>query len=86
MDYLNTILMPEINSTPNFTLEINFWWPHPRGGGPPHGGCGIKNRGSGGDAGVWEGGGAPPPPTQTTFSTVGGLTSVRAVGHKKNLR
>ena len=22
--------MPEVNSTLNFNLEINFWWPHPK--------------------------------------------------------
>ena len=55
---LNTNLILEMNSTHNFTIEINFWWPPTE--------WGLKNRGPGRR---WR---SPLLLSRTTFSTVGG--------------
>ena len=73
MNCLNTILMPEMNSTPNFTLEINFWWP-PTGGEPPYGESEVKNEGPEGGRGA-----PPPPPTNHLFHS---SRSPRGRGHQ----
>ena len=79
MNYLNTILMPEMNSSPNFTLEINFGWP-PKGWGTPYGGGGIKNMDSG-----FAGGAPPTAPSDHIFHsrrshTRGGGTPKKILG------
>ena len=61
---LNTNLIPEMNSTHNFTIEINFWWPPTEWG--LYWGRKVKNRGPGRR---WR---SPLLLSRTTFSTVGG--------------